>query len=86
MRRFGYGLEVASLLPFSGSVQAFWDLFEEEADHFDHKITAAHSVQRLQDLPLALNEALSAVEIGATYVLDVRIVSGYASAMPVSEE
>ena len=48
--------------------------------------TAALPVARLQDLATALDEALRAVDGGVTYVLDVQIDAGYASAMPVSDD
>ncbi len=48
--------------------------------------TAGAPVSRSEDLLSALEEALNAVEGGATYVLDVRIDAGYATAMPVTED
>ena len=48
--------------------------------------TARAPVTRLGDLASALEEAMSAVESGTTYVLDVQIDVGYATAMPVTED
>jgi thiamine pyrophosphate-dependent acetolactate synthase large subunit-like protein len=47
--------------------------------------TAKLPISNPKDLQAALDEALRAVENGATYILDVQIDVGYASAMPVTE-
>jgi hypothetical protein len=43
-------------------------------------------VTQLKDLAPALEEALIAVEGGATYVLEIQIEAGYSTAMPVTED
>jgi thiamine pyrophosphate-dependent acetolactate synthase large subunit-like protein len=48
--------------------------------------TGGAAVTQLKDLAPALEEALIAVEGGATYVLEIQIEAGYSTAMPVTED